>query len=98
MTETLYGIVEDAKYDLRQWAEDNPDDWDADSHIGDTCDAATPVYDADLIRLALENGELRPSNWVTPIANAVYDAAGIRLRTIPFTQERVKSALSSKAS
>jgi len=33
MAETLYGIVEDARIDLRQWAEDNPDEWDADSYI-----------------------------------------------------------------
>lgn len=32
------------------------------------------------------------------LANAVYDAAGIRLRTIPFTPDRVKAALNSKAS
>jgi len=41
--------------------------------FGDTCNAAIPVYDADLVRLALEHGDLRPDNWVTPIANAVYD-------------------------
>jgi len=32
------------------------------------------------------------------LANAVYDAAGIRLRTVPFTPERVKAALNSSAS
>ena len=32
------------------------------------------------------------------IANAVYDAAGIRLRTIPFTPERVKAAFESRPS
>jgi nicotinate dehydrogenase subunit B len=31
------------------------------------------------------------------LANAVYDATGVRLRTIPFTPERVKEALNSKA-
>lgn len=31
------------------------------------------------------------------LANAVYDATGVRLRTIPFTPERVKGALNSKA-
>lgn len=73
MTETLCDIVEGAKDDLREWAEDNPDEWDADRYISDTCNAATPVYDADLIRLALENGDLRPDNWIGPIASAVYD-------------------------
>jgi nicotinate dehydrogenase subunit B len=28
------------------------------------------------------------------LANAVYDAVGVRLRTVPFTRERVRSALS----
>jgi CO/xanthine dehydrogenase Mo-binding subunit len=32
------------------------------------------------------------------LANAVYDAAGVRLRTVPFTPERVRAALNSKAS
>jgi nicotinate dehydrogenase subunit B len=32
------------------------------------------------------------------LANAVYDATGARLRTVPFTPERVKAALNSKAS
>jgi len=32
------------------------------------------------------------------LANAVYDAAGVRLRTVPFTPERVKAELNGKAS
>jgi len=32
------------------------------------------------------------------LANAVYDATGVRLRTVPFTPERVKVALNSRAS
>ncbi len=32
------------------------------------------------------------------LANAVYDAAGVRLRTVPFTPERVQAALNGKAS
>jgi CO/xanthine dehydrogenase Mo-binding subunit len=32
------------------------------------------------------------------LANAVFDAAGIRLRTVPFTPERVKAALGGQAS
>ena len=31
------------------------------------------------------------------LANAIFDAAGIRLRTVPFTPARVKEALSKKA-
>jgi CO/xanthine dehydrogenase Mo-binding subunit len=30
------------------------------------------------------------------LANAIFDAAGIRLRTVPFTPERVKAALTTK--
>jgi CO/xanthine dehydrogenase Mo-binding subunit len=29
------------------------------------------------------------------IANAVYDAVGVRMRRIPFTPERIKAALES---
>ncbi|MEA2913676.1 MAG: nicotinate dehydrogenase subunit [Bradyrhizobium sp.] len=32
------------------------------------------------------------------LGNAVYDATGVRLRTVPFTPERVKAALNGKAS
>ena len=32
------------------------------------------------------------------LANAVYDATGVRLRTVPFTPERVRVALNSRAS
>jgi CO/xanthine dehydrogenase Mo-binding subunit len=32
------------------------------------------------------------------LANATYDAIGVRLRTIPFTPERVKAAFNGKAS
>ena len=32
------------------------------------------------------------------LANAAYDATGVRLRTVPFTPERVKAALNGKAS
>jgi CO/xanthine dehydrogenase Mo-binding subunit len=32
------------------------------------------------------------------LGNAVYDATGARLRTVPFTPERVKAKLNGKAS
>ena len=32
------------------------------------------------------------------LANAVFDATGVRLRTVPFTPERVKAALSGRSS
>jgi CO/xanthine dehydrogenase Mo-binding subunit len=41
-------------------------------------------------------GAGEPSSAPVPaaIANAIYDACGIRLRTVPFTPERIKAALS----
>jgi CO/xanthine dehydrogenase Mo-binding subunit len=30
------------------------------------------------------------------LANAIFDATGLRLRTVPFTPERIKSALAAK--
>jgi nicotinate dehydrogenase subunit B len=41
-------------------------------------------------------GEGAQGPGAAAIANAVYDAAGIRLRRIPFTPERVKAALSAE--
>ena len=32
------------------------------------------------------------------LANAVFDATGVRLRTVPFTPERVKAALTAGSS
>ena len=43
-------------------------------------------------------GEATCTTVGAALANAVYDATGVRLRTVPFTPERVKSALNSKAS
>ena len=43
-------------------------------------------------------GEAACSAVGAALANAVFDATGMRLRTIPFTPERVKAALNSKAS
>jgi len=43
-------------------------------------------------------GEAACSAVGAALANAVYDATGMRLRTIPFTPDRVKAALNSKAS
>jgi len=38
-------------------------------------------------------GEASATPVAAALANAVYDAAGIRLRTVPFTQQRVLQAL-----
>jgi len=43
-------------------------------------------------------GEAASTTVGAALANAVYDATGARLRTVPFTPERVKAALNSKAS
>jgi nicotinate dehydrogenase subunit B len=43
-------------------------------------------------------GEAACTTVGAALANAVYDATGVRLRTVPFTPERVRAALNSKAS
>ncbi len=43
-------------------------------------------------------GEAACTTVGAALANAVYDATGARLRTIPFTPERVKAALASRSS
>ncbi len=48
---------------------------------------ATPLFGAGEASLPPVGGAL---------ANAVFDAAGIRLRTVPFTPERVKAALAAR--
>jgi CO/xanthine dehydrogenase Mo-binding subunit len=39
-------------------------------------------------------GEQAPTTVPAAIANAVYDAIGVRMRTIPFTPDSVKLAMS----
>jgi nicotinate dehydrogenase subunit B len=41
----------------------------------------------------LGGGEASSTPVAAALANAVYDAAGIRLRVVPFTRARVKAAL-----
>jgi nicotinate dehydrogenase subunit B len=61
-----------------------------------------PNIEIDLIdrpnELPVGAGEAACSAVGAALANAVYDAAGVRLRTVPFTPERVKAELNSKAS
>jgi nicotinate dehydrogenase subunit B len=42
-------------------------------------------------------GEASTTPVAAAIANAVFDATGVRLRTVPFTAARVKSAMSAPA-
>ena len=42
-------------------------------------------------------GEAACSAVGAALGNAVFDATGVRLRTVPFTPERVKLALTGKA-
>ena len=44
---------------------------------------------------ALGAGEPSTVTTAAALANAIFDAAGIRLRQVPFTPERVKAALVS---
>jgi nicotinate dehydrogenase subunit B len=61
-----------------------------------------PKLDIELIDRPAErplgSGEAACSAVGAALANAVHDATGVRLRTVPFTPERVKAAMSSKAS
>ena len=41
-------------------------------------------------------GEAATAPVAAALANAVFDATGVRLRTVPFTTDRVKAALASK--
>jgi nicotinate dehydrogenase subunit B len=59
-----------------------------------------PVVDIVLINRpdqpALGAGEPSTVTTAAAVANAIFDAAGIRLRQIPFTSERVKAAIQMK--
>ena len=61
-----------------------------------------PRIDIDLIDRPKEKptgaGEAACAPVAAAIANAVFDAVGVRLRTVPFTPERVKAALEGKSS
>ena len=61
-----------------------------------------PQLDIELIDRPTEPplgaGEAACTNVGAALANAVFDATGARLRTIPFTPERVKAALNGRAS
>jgi CO/xanthine dehydrogenase Mo-binding subunit len=46
---------------------------------------------------AVGAGEATSTVMPAAIANAVFDASGVRLRTVPFTPERVKAALAGKS-
>jgi nicotinate dehydrogenase subunit B len=63
--------------------------------------SAVPKIDIELIdrptQPPLGAGEAACTAVGAALANAVHDATGIRLRTVPFTPERVKALLNSKA-
>jgi nicotinate dehydrogenase subunit B len=60
-----------------------------------------PVLDIDLIDRRFEKstgaGEAATAPVPAAIANAIYDATGVRLRQVPFTASRVKEALSGRS-
>jgi len=60
-----------------------------------------PKIDIELIDRPTEKpvgaGEAACTTVGAALANAVYNATGTRLRTVPFTPERVKLALTGKA-
>jgi nicotinate dehydrogenase subunit B len=47
-------------------------------------------------RPPLGSGEATQGPTAAAIANAVFDAVGVRLRHIPFTPERVRAALAGE--
>jgi CO/xanthine dehydrogenase Mo-binding subunit len=61
-----------------------------------------PKLEMDLIdrptQKPLGAGEAACAPVGAALANAVFDAAGIRLRTVPFTPDRVKAAIGGQAS
>ncbi len=61
-----------------------------------------PKLEMDLIDRPAEKpmgaGEAACAPVGAALANAVFDAAGIRLRTVPFTPERVKAELARAGS
>ena len=63
--------------------------------------SGVPKIDIDLIdrptQPPLGAGEAACAAVGAALANAVHDATGVRLRTIPFTPDRVKAALTGKA-
>jgi nicotinate dehydrogenase subunit B len=56
-----------------------------------------PIVDVALINHPelplLGAGEAATATVAAALGNAIFDAAGVRLRTVPFTPERVKAAL-----
>ncbi|MGE0751503.1 MAG: molybdopterin cofactor-binding domain-containing protein [Variibacter sp.] len=63
--------------------------------------SGVPRIDIDLIDRPMEKpvgaGEASCTTVAAALANAVFDATGARLRTLPMTPERVKSVLEGKA-
>jgi CO/xanthine dehydrogenase Mo-binding subunit len=59
-----------------------------------------PVLEFELIQRLdqppLGVGEAASTPVPAALANAVFDATGVRLRTVPFTPERVKAALAGR--
>jgi hypothetical protein len=55
MSRNLYTLVSDAKEELRDWANENPDETEAHDRIFEIADSSVPVYHSDLIDLASEH-------------------------------------------
>jgi CO/xanthine dehydrogenase Mo-binding subunit len=87
-------LVEEVKFDRERV---NSVDW---SSYPILTFSGVPKIEIDLIDRPNEKpvgaGEAACTTVGAALANAVFDAAGIRLRTIPFTPERVKAALGGR--
>lgn len=61
----LYTTVEDAKTELREWCEENPNTDPTDEAIHEIADSSVPVYYVELMQIAVDNPDLantEPSN------------------------------------
>ena len=87
-------LFEEVKFDRNMVA---TDDW-VSYPILEAADAPLEIIIKQINRPELNpRGAGEPTTRVAPaaIANAVFDATGVRLYRVPFTAERVKSALRS---
>ena len=89
-------IHEEVKFDRSQVTSV---DWSSYPILGFS---GVPKLEIDLIdrpnEPPLGAGEASCAAVGAALGNAVFDATGVRLRTVPFTPDRVKAALNGKAS
>ncbi len=55
---TLYTIIEDAKKELREWCEENPNNDPTNEAIQEICDGAVPTYYVGIMEIGMQNLDL----------------------------------------